>query len=153
MEQPQFESVKDYMSKQLITFTPETDIRDAIDSILKNKISGAPVLNGNKELVGILSEKDCLRIVMLSNYFNEPNGMGKVADFMSHEVKTVSGDLNVVEVAHEFIHSHFRRFPVVDKEGKLMGQVSRRDILRAVKKIHPKEKVVPSSWVGREPHP
>ena len=84
-------------------------------------------------------------------YSNSPFGRGKVSDYMSLNVKTISDEKDVVEAAYQFIHSHFRRFPVVNNEGKLLGQISRRDVLRAIKKISPKEHIVPSSWVGREP--
>ena len=146
-----FESIRDCMATDLITFSPDTDIMTAIDTILGKEISGAPVVDADGKLVGILSEKDCLRISMEGAYGTNPSGRGTVADFMSHDVKTISDDKDVVEAAHQFINSHFRRFPVVDSEGKLVGQISRRDILRAIKKINPKEVVVPASWVGREP--
>jgi CBS domain-containing protein len=145
-----YESIKKYMTSRLITFSPETDIKEAIATILKNKISGAPVLSSEGELVGIISEKDCLRVLLDGEYYDSPSGHGIVSDYMSRNVKTVTIDKNVLDVASEFAHSHYRRFPVLEN-GKLVGQVSRRDILKAVGKIRPVEKVTPSSWVGREP--
>jgi len=146
-----YDSIKDHMAKDLIFFTPDTDIIGAIETMLNQRISGAPVLDEDGKLVGILSEKDCLKIVMGGVYSNNPSGRGRVADFMSVNVKTIPDRFDVVEAALEFIHSNYRRFPVVNDEGKVVGQISRRDVLNAVKNISPKENVTPLSWKGREP--
>lgn len=125
-----YELVTKYMAKDLITFRPEQDIYEAIDLILKHKISGAPVLDSRGQLVGLLSEKDCLRVMISSAYHNEPIGVRRVSDYMTVNVVTISPDKDVLDVANLFLGSNYRRFPVVEN-GKLLGQVSRRDILRA----------------------
>lgn len=130
-----YESVTKYMARDLITFTPDQEIQDAIDIMLEKRISGAPVLNEKKELVGMLSEKDCLRIIVDARYHNHPNNKGTVADYMSTNVRTISVDKDVVEVADQFLSTQFRRFPVVDDKGVLKGQVSRRDIMRATREL------------------
>ena len=143
--------ITEYMSTNLITFTPETDITDAIYTILENRISGAPVLNGAGKLVGILSEKDCLIVLIDPDYHNIPGGKGRVMDFMSRNVQTLSSDQTVLDAAYAFMKSPYRRFPVLEN-GRLVGQISRRDVLRAVEmEDPPAEKLIPSSWVGREP--
>ncbi len=129
-----YESVTKYMAKDLITFRPEQDIYEAIDLMLKHKISGAPVLDSSAKLVGLLSEKDCLRVMISSAYHNEPIGIRRVADYMTVSVATISPDKDVLDVANLFLGSNYRRFPVVEN-GKLLGQVSRRDILRAANDI------------------
>lgn len=144
------EPITRYMATKLITFTPEMDLRDAIQTIVKRKISGAPVVNQQGDLVGILSEKDCINAVVEGPYNQGPGAKGTVGDFMSTNVKTVDVDKNVLEISYEFALSNYRRFPVVEA-GKLVGQISRSDILRAILKMTPKIKHVPSSWVGREP--
>jgi len=144
------EPITNYMSSHLIKFQPETDIHTAIKTFLKYDISGAPVINKKGELLGILSEKDCIRTILDGPYNQAPGGNGTVGDFMSTEVKTVSGDMTVIEVAYEFVMSNYRRFPVI-QDGKLVGQVSRRDILQAILKMKPKIKHTPSTWIGREP--
>jgi len=150
-ERKQYGPIVDYMSKSLITFSPETDITDAIHTILENKISGAPVINGTGKLVGILSEKDCLTVLIDSDYHDQPGGKGTVMDYMTRDVKTLSADQTVLDAAYAFIKSPYRRFPVLDN-GRLVGQISRRDVLRAVDEQGiPTEKAVPSSWAGREP--
>jgi len=128
-----YEPVTKYMTTDLITFNPETDIIKAIDSMIENQISGAPVLNENKELVGMISEKDCITVIIDSVYHNQPISASKVSKYMTTNIKTVSVEADVVDVASEFLKKNYKRFPVIDEKGRLVGQVSRRDILRAVK--------------------
>jgi len=129
-----YESVTRYMAKDLITFRPDQDINQVIESMLDHEISGAPVLNHNDELVGIITEKDCLRVIIDVAYHNQPLSQSKVEDYMTPVVKTITPEHDVLDVANEFLKSNFRRFPVVEN-GKLIGQVSRRDILKAAKNI------------------
>lgn len=146
------EPITKYMATQLVTFTPDIDLREAIKIIVKRKISGAPVVNKDGELIGMLSEKDCINAIVEGPFHSGPGAQGTVGDLMSTNVKTVEVDKNVLEIAYEFALSHYRRFPVCDN-GRLVGQISRSDILRAILKMSPKIKHVPSSWVGREPMP
>ncbi|WP_339845018.1 CBS domain-containing protein [uncultured Halopseudomonas sp.] len=125
--------VHQYMTADLVCFTPETDLAKAIDQLLQHRISGAPVINERKQLVGILSEGDCLKGALTGSYFEE--AAVKVSDVMSLSVDTVDVDADIVTVAERFVQSGRRRFPVVDG-GKLVGQISRRDILRAVKQFN-----------------
>jgi len=103
--------------------------------MIEKKISGAPVLNEKRELVGILSEKDCLKVIIESAYHDQPVQGGKVKDYMnSNNIKTISVEKDVLDVANEFLNTNYRRFPVLDK-GKLVGQISRRDILKAAQNM------------------
>lgn len=133
-DQPKYEPVTKYMVLvgDLVTFSPDQSIQDAIDIIIDKRISGAPVLDGTGKLVGMLSEKDCLKIIVDQAYHNLPTESKKVSDYMTADVKTVSPDSDVVSAANQFLHSPIRRMPVVDN-GVLKGQISRRDILRAAK--------------------
>ena len=143
-------SVKNYMATKLITFSPEDDIRMAMTSIVKNQISGAPVVDGTGRLVGIISEKDCISTILDDQYNQMPSGSGNVGEYMSTDVKTMKSSMTVMQIAMEFAHSSYRRFPVVEN-GKLVGQISRRDVLKAILQKRPAVKHVPSSWKGREP--
>ncbi len=142
--------VTEYMASKLITFSPDTDIKEAIDIMVKKKISGAPVLNDKKELVGMLSEVDCLKILVDGPYNNSPSDLGKVSDFMSTQLKTINSDKNIFYAAYEFVYSGLKRLPVLEN-GKLIGQISRSDVLRAIKKLGPEIKRVPDSWKDRPP--
>jgi predicted transcriptional regulator len=142
--------VTKFMATKLITFHPTTDIKEAIDIILKHRISGAPVIDHQRNLVGMLSESDCIKTIIDGPYNNHPTAGGTVADFMSTKVVTVDVSKTILDIAYEFTNSPYRRFPVVDK-GRLVGQISRSDILRAIVRTRPKLEHTPSSWKGREP--
>ena len=129
------ESVTKYMAKDLITFKPDTPIIDAVNTFLKKKITGAPVLNDNNEVVGLIDDKDCLRLLVDSLYYNEPRSGGTVAQYMSNVMKTISIDSDIVDVTNIFLTTPFKRLLVVDGDGKLRGQISRHDVLRAVQNM------------------
>ena len=129
-----YEPVTNYMAKDLVTFKPDDEIGDVIAKLNDHQISGAPVLNERNELIGIISEQDCLRVVLDSVYHNQPVSKHLVKDYMQKDIISVSYDADVVDVANMFLKHRFRRFPVV-KDGILKGQVSKRDILRAALKI------------------
>lgn len=128
-------TVKDYMtpSKHLITFQPDTDIYYAIEMLINRSISGAPVVAGKDQLVGILSEKDCLKVmIQIGMHHMHP---GKVEEYMSKEVKTIDAGKSVLDAVELFQSTVFRRFPVTDGK-RLVGLISRRDMLRAIKDMH-----------------
>ena len=122
-------TVADIMATRLVTFAPDTNIHEAIRVLLDKRISGAPVVDADGVLVGVLSKKDCLKIVFSSQYHDDWGG--PVSDFMSTGVETLDADMDLVSAAQLFLASHFRRFPVL-RDGRLVGQVSRYDILRAL---------------------
>lgn len=128
--------VRDYMTKGIITLTSDMDIYQAIAILNDNKISGAPVLDLNGHVIGVLSEGDCLRGIIMDIYYKEAGG--RVADFMGSPVQTIEPDDAIVDIAVAFNEKKIRRFPVV-ADGELVGQISQHDILRAVMDIaqHP----------------
>lgn len=128
--------ITQYMKTDIVTFSENQMIHDAINIMLKNKISGAPVLNDLNELVGIISEKDCLKVLIDEAYYNNPLNDRTVKDYMTTHVETLSVTTNIVDAARCFISSCFRRYPVVDNNGKLVGQISRKDILKAARRLH-----------------
>ncbi len=134
-QEVKYESVAKYMAKNVISFSPDQPVVEAIDIMLEKRISGGPVLNDKEELVGMLSEKDCLKIIVDRAYHNHPNQKSTVRDYMSKgNVATVDINKDVAEVANMFLSTNFRRYPVVEN-GKLKGQVSRRDIMRATREL------------------
>ncbi len=122
-------TVGDIMTTELLTFTPETSIHEAIKALLDNRYSGAPVVDADGNLVGVLSRKDCLKIVFSTSYHGDWGGT--VAEYMSAKVETLDAETDLVSAAKLFFASPYRRFPVM-RDGKLVGQVSRADLLRAL---------------------
>ena len=128
--------VTEYMTKELITFTPQEPIRKVVQSLLANRISGAPVINEEGKVVGLIDDKDCLNVLIGQAYYNNPSNQNTVSHYMSDVMKSVSVDDNIVDIANIFLHSKYKRLLVIDHNGKLAGQISRRDILRAIKDIN-----------------
>ncbi|WP_425236634.1 CBS domain-containing protein [Ulvibacterium sp.] len=122
--------VSDYMTRKLITFRPEQSVEEVIDALIKNRISGGPVVNEKDELVGIISEGDCIKHISESRYYNMPLEKNRVEHSMVKGVKTIDGNMNIFDAAQKFLNEKRRRFPIV-QDGKLVGQISQKDILKA----------------------
>jgi len=125
-------TVKDYMATGLVTLTPGMGVMEAVQKFLDYRISGAPVVDERGNMIGMLSEKDCLKVVLNAAYHEEMGGT--VSDFMMKDVVTIDASTGIVEVAEMFIKSSFRRYPVISDD-KLIGQISRRDVLKALEKL------------------
>lgn len=120
--------VREFMVTSLVTLRPELPIRQAIDILLKHRISGAPVVDADGRLIGMLSEKDCLRVFANAAFYNADPG--DVDDYMARDVRTIEPEADLFKAADIFLKNSFRRLPVVE-DGKLIGQISRRDVLNA----------------------
>jgi len=121
--------VRDYMDKVVPTLSPETDILEGVDFLLKNHVTGAPVVDPEGHVIGILTEKDCLRLLSTGMEADMPRGV--VRDFMTKEVASVPPDMNVYFLAGHFLKANYRRLPVIEK-GKLVGAITRFDVLRVI---------------------
>jgi CBS domain-containing protein len=117
----------DIMTRKLIILKPEMDIYEAIHILIKKGISGAPVIDDKGNLMGILSEYDCLKVVTAGAYEGLPEG--KVADYMTCPVTTIKPGASLFDVVTKFMKNPVRRIPVMDEKGQLLGQISRRDVL------------------------
>ncbi|THD69686.1 CBS domain-containing protein [Robertkochia marina] len=126
--------VEDYMTKSLITFHPNQSILEVMELLIRYRISGGPVVNDDGDLVGIISEADCMKEISESRYFNMPILDKRVSHFMSEEVETIGHDVSIFDAASKFNKSNRRRLPVME-HGKLVGQISRKDILAAALKL------------------
>jgi len=122
--------VSDYMTRNLIVFNPKQSVLGVMDQLIKHRISGGPVVNENHELVGIISEGDCIKQISESRYYNQPMENINVEEHMITNVETINGDMNIFDAAEKFLKSKRRRFPILE-EGKLVGQISQKDILKA----------------------
>ncbi len=124
-------SVKECMRTSLVTFKLDTPVYEAIDKFIEYKISGGPVINEHNEVLGIFSESDALKAILKMAYHEEEVSF-VVGDFMTQEVDTVHENDGLVDIASKFIQMGRRRFPVINDDRVLVGQVSRRDILEVV---------------------
>lgn len=125
-------TVRDCMVTTIVTFREETPIYEALDKILEYKFSGAPVVNEKKEILGMFSECDALRAILKLVYHEEQIEY-QVKDFMTAPVDCVHEDTGLVDVASKFIKDGRRRLPVINDEDIVIGQLSRRDVLQAVR--------------------
>lgn len=126
--------VKDYMTHSLVTFRKEDPVIKVIEALMKYRISGAPVVNEHNELVGVISDGDCMKQISESRYYNMPIGDRRVGDFMETNVTTIDKNVNIFDCASLFYKHDCRRFPIIEN-GKLIGQISRKDVLCAAMKI------------------
>ena len=122
-------TVSEFMAANLVTFTPDMEILRAIHALVEKRISGATVVDDRGNVVGILSEQDCMKVALHAGYHGELGG--RVSEYMSTEVKTIDADTSILELAELFLKSPYRRYPVM-KDNRLVGQISRRDVLRAM---------------------
>lgn len=123
---------RDYMTRHLITLTPDMEVMHAVGIFIERQISGAPVLDPTGNLVGMLSEKDCMRVALSAGYYGEWGG--RVAEYMHSPVATIDADMPIVEVAQLFAEREYRRYPVLE-DARLVGQISRSDVLRALQQL------------------
>jgi CBS domain-containing protein len=127
--------VKDHMVTEVVTLHPDMEILRAAQVLIGSDISGAPVLDQHGRLVGMLTERDCLRVALYAGYHGEPGGL--VREFMTRDPVIVNTDDTIVDLAERFINEKFRRYPVVDG-GRLVGVISRRDVMSAMGHHYPK---------------
>jgi len=125
----QTKRVRDFMAKHYATVTPDQSIATAVRIILEYHQSAAPVINEQQQLIGLLSEADCMRSTLVEGYFNE--GVTLVREQMSVDLESVSPDLELSAVSEKFLQNNRRLMPVVEA-GTLVGILSRQDILKAL---------------------
>lgn len=122
----------DFMSDNPVTFHPDTDIFEAIHVFLQRKVSGATVLNNHNEVVGVISELDCLKAIINQGYYHD-GGAGKVADYMTTgDIDYMDPHISIIDAAQTMLTKRHRRMPVIEN-GKFAGQISARSVLQAFK--------------------
>ena len=126
-------NLRDYMLLHPVKVHAEDNVMDAMKVIIDNKISGVCVVDADANLVGVLSELDCLRAI-LGAVYNQSN-IGNVSDYMSTENLVVAHpNEDIVDVAQDMLLKSKRRRPVIEN-GKLIGQITCRQLLSAVMKF------------------
>ncbi|HEX7382444.1 MAG TPA: CBS domain-containing protein [Nevskiaceae bacterium] len=125
--------VRDYMSSQLTTVRPDMDVMTAINLMVKNHITAAPVVDYDGKLVGIFSERDAIGIVGVAAEDGSP--AGPVSQFMNPKVATVEPSTTLMHLLSLFERSTCRRYPVL-ASGQLIGMISRSDVIRAINDVY-----------------
>lgn len=122
--------VSDYLNQRPVTFTTDMPVAQAVEKLLQSHQTGGPVVNEKRELVGFLSEQDCLRQMIESSYYREQ--VARVEDIMVKDVLSVKPYSSVLEVAQRMITEKPKVYPVVDDDGVLMGTINRAQVLNAI---------------------
>jgi CBS domain-containing protein len=122
-------TVADHMVVDLVTLAPDLEIVEAVATLMKHGVSGACVVDEAGELVGVLSKRDCLRAALNASYYRQWGGT--VSEYMTRNVETLDAAMDIVGAAERMVESAFRRFPVM-RHGRLVGQISRTDVLKAL---------------------
>ena len=122
------------MKTNLITVTKDTAIYEVIRTLVENNVTGLPVVNDDMTLAGVITEKDVLKLLYENR--DEP---GNVEDFMTEKVISFTPHDSLINIARSFVDNHFRRVPIV-ANGKLVGIVSRKDIIALMLKLRRKDK-------------
>ncbi len=117
--------IKDVMTKDVVSVKKETPIYEAMELMRKNDITGMPVIEDDMTLVGVITEKDVLRLF----YANEEEKNETVGFFMTRPAVSYRENENLQSVCDFMMINYFRRVPVVSKQGKLVGIISRPDII------------------------
>jgi CBS domain-containing protein len=125
---------KDIMKADVITVTGQTPIYEAIRILVEDNVTGLPVVNDDMRILGIITEKDVLALL-----YNIEDRMGKVEDFMTHDVVSFDENDSLIGITECFIESNIRRVPITS-QGRLAGVISRKDIIAYILKLRHKDK-------------
>jgi CBS domain-containing protein len=123
--------IGEFMDAVVPTLSPETQIMKAVDFLLRHRVTGAPVVDADGTLMGMITETDLLKLVT-EGIKGEPPTDATVA--MTPDVVTVPPTVDIYYVAGMFVKNKFRRLPVV-KDGKIVGAITRYDLLRVIRTL------------------
>jgi CBS domain-containing protein len=123
--------ISEFMDEVVPTLSPETRIMNAVDYLLRHRVTGAPVVDTSGKLLGIITETDLLRLLTKGIQAQQPTEE-TVAEYMTTDVMTVPPTVDIYYVAGIFMNNDFRRLPVV-KDGKVVGAITRFDLLRVIR--------------------
>jgi CBS domain-containing protein len=122
-------TARDIMARSEATLSPEMDIFGAMKLLLQKKLTGAPVVDETGKLLGMLTERDCLNVLVGGALEARPGGT--VDMYMSTPAQSIQPTASLYDIVHVFVTRPYRKLPVVDDQGRVVGQVSRRDTLLA----------------------
>jgi CBS domain-containing protein len=125
--------ISEFMDQVVPTLDPDTKIMKAVDFLLRHRVTGAPVVDRDGKLIGMITETDLLKLIT-AGVGAEPPTEATVADFMTTDVVTAAPSADIYYVAGLFLNNTFRRIPVVE-DGKIVGAITRFDLLRVIQSL------------------
>ena len=129
-------SIREYMSTDFAIITPEMQVVEASAKLIQKAMLGGPVVNENRELVGWISEQECLQVTIQVVYHNQR--IANVSDIMRTDVLTVSPTDNPLELARQMLsptpNEKPKSYPVLDSQRRVIGVITRRHILKMLLK-------------------
>ena len=128
--------VKDYMIIDLITFKSDDSLIEVIRILAENNISGGPVVSETGKLIGMITEADLMKYISESSYFDQPVSHISIKKYMSNEVDVMDANQTIFDAATKFYKLRRKRLPIINN-GKLVGQITRKEILKAILKLDP----------------
>jgi len=123
------QTAREIMRPAEIALTPLMSLDKVSDHLTKHHLPGAPVVDENKKLIGYVSEYDCLQQLMQSSYYCDNASL--VEDVMSTSLIVSRPDIAIIDLASLMNTSKVNVMPIVES-GKLLGLVSRGDVMRAL---------------------
>ncbi len=135
MNTPKLLSARDIMTSPGIVLRPEMHLFRAIPIMVKNNITGCPVTDSHAKLLGILSELDCMKVLASDAFYSDDYTSDiLVSHYMTADVLTIAPDMGIFRIANLFFEHTLRRIPVIE-EGRLIGQITRREVLKGVQRM------------------
>lgn len=132
MAEVKIPTAREWMTTDVLEIEPELDLLEAIGAMADRSVTGAIVVDSDGALHGILTEKDCLRVLSLSSYHEARSG--KVADFMSPVPECATPGMDLFRVSQLFLSTNFPIIPVVHDD-RVVGQITRQHMLRAIQAV------------------
>lgn len=123
-------TVRQVMNKRVVTVSTSATVDEVFDLLLRHHVSGLPVVDEQNRLVAVVSEADLFRLLDSPSTHAMP-----LSDLWTSDVIAVRPDDTLPDVIDLFLEHQVRRFPVVDDGGKLIGVVTRRDVIRMIRDV------------------
>jgi predicted transcriptional regulator len=120
-------TAREFMVTDLVTLAPKSDVVEAVQTLLRHSISGAPVVDSTGRYLGMFSEKCAMQVLLDAAYEQLPTF--EVRAFMDTEAQTIAPGTHLLSIAQVFLLTPYRRLPVIE-QGMLLGQVTRSDVLK-----------------------
>lgn len=122
--------VKDYMQLNAQAIAASASVRDVVEHLLKLNVTGAPVVDEERRVIGFVSEQDCIKDMLNSAFYAEESD--SVTRIMRQDVLCVTPNTSILEIAETMLGNKPKNYPVVE-HGKLVGLINRRCILQALR--------------------